>query len=173
MSRHVRLGECSGITPQVLWDDGRVWHKSAERVVYSGYRTILSRTFATPDGIHDFEIKLEPDAAVVLALTATREELPGGNVDGGERPDVAASRELLEETGFAVSLRYAGALVDGAYSTRRCHVFVGDDARRLYDSPEGLEIVLMSLAEFREHLRGGQLTDVGAGYRGLDALGLL
>jgi ADP-ribose pyrophosphatase len=177
------------MTPQVLWDDGRVWHKSAERVVYSGYRTILSRTFATPDGIHDFEIKLEPDAAVVLALTATREvllvrefrpgteewllELPGGNVDGGEQPDVAASRELLEETGFAVSLRYAGAMVDCAYSTRRCHVFVGDDARRLYDSPEGLEIVLMSLAEFREHLRGGQLTDVGAGYRGLDALGLL
>jgi hypothetical protein len=36
-----------------------------------------------------------------------------------------------------------------------------------------LEVVLMNLAEFREHLRGGQLTDVGAGYRGLDALGLL
>ena len=75
MSRHVRLGECSGITPQVLWDDGRVWHKSAERVVYSGYRTILSRTFATPDGVHDFEIELEPDAAVSLALTPAREVL--------------------------------------------------------------------------------------------------
>jgi len=50
---------------------------------------------------------------------------------------------------------------------------VGGDARRLHDSAEGLEIVLMTLDEFREHLRGGQLTDVGAGYRGLDALGLL
>jgi hypothetical protein len=31
----------------------------------------------------------------------------------------------------------------------------------------------MPLRDFREHLRGGQLTDVGAGYRGLDALALL
>jgi ADP-ribose pyrophosphatase len=177
------------MTPEFLWDDGRVWEKRSERVVYSGYRTILSRTFATADGVHDFEIKLEPDAAVALALTPRREvllvrefrpgteewllELPGGNVDSGEEPDVAASRELLEETGFAVNLRYAGAMVDCAYSTRHCHVFVGDDARRLRDSAEGLEVVLMNLAEFREHLRGGQLTDVGAGYRGLDALGLL
>lgn len=166
-----------------------MWHKRAERVVYSGYRTILNRTFATPDGVHDFEIKLEPDAAVSLALTPAREvllvrefrpgteewllELPGGNVDNGEKADAAASRELLEETGFTVNLRYAGAIVDCAYSTRRCHVFVGEDATRLRGSAEGLEIVLMPLGDFREHLRSGQLTDVGAGYRGLDALDLL
>jgi ADP-ribose pyrophosphatase len=125
----------------------------------------------------------------VLALTPSREvllvrefrpgteewllELPGGNVDGGEEPEFAASRELLEETGFAVTLRHAGAMVDCAYSTRRCHVFVGEDAQRLRDSAEGLEAVMMGLEDFCEHLRGGQLTDVGAGYRGLDELGLL
>ena len=169
--------------------DRSLWHKRAERVVYTGYRTILSRTFVTPGGVQDFEVKMEPDSAVALALTRAREvllvrefrpgteewllELPGGNVDDGENADVAASRELLEETGYAVNLRSAGAMVDCAYSTRRCHVFVGDDATRVHDSAEGLEVVLMTLADFREHLRGGQLTDVGAGYRGLDALGLL
>jgi len=166
-----------------------MWKKHGERVVYSGYRTILNRTYTTPDGVRDFEIKAESDVAVVLALTPGRDvllvrefrpgieewllELPGGNVDGEEDAVASASRELLEETGFTVTLRHAGAMVDCAYSTRRCHVFVGDDATRLHDSAEGLEVVLMSIARFREHLRGGQLTDVGAGYRALDALGLL
>lgn len=166
-----------------------MWDKRDERVVYSNHRTILSRTFATPDGVQDFEIKLEQDGAAVLALTPAREvllvrefrpgteewllELPGGNVDLGEGTDAAASRELLEETGYTASLRYAGAMVDCAYSTRRRHVFVADDARRLRDSTEGLEVVLMPLPSFRDHLRTGLLTDTGAGYRGLDALGLL
>lgn len=166
-----------------------MWEKRAERVVYSGYRTIVTKTFVTPSGVQDFEIKSEPDAAVSLALTADQEvllvrefrpgteewllELPGGNVDNGEDADAAAARELLEETGFSVTLRYAGPMVDCAYSTRRCHVFVGNDAMRLRESAEGLEVVLMGLPDFRDHLRAGKLTDVGAGYRGLDALGLL
>jgi ADP-ribose diphosphatase len=166
-----------------------MWNKRDERVVYSNYRTILNRTFETPDGVQDFEIKLEPDGAAVLALTSAREvllvrefrpgteewllELPGGNVDRGENTDAAASRELLEETGYTASLHYAGAMVDCAYSTRRRHIFVGDDARRLCDSAEELEVVLMPLPEFRDHLRTGLLTDTGAAYRGLDALGLL
>ena len=168
---------------------GSVWRKLDERIVYSKYRTILNRTFETPEGVQDFEIKLEPDGAAVLALTPERGvllvrefrpgteewllELPGGNVDGEENANTTAARELLEETGYSASLRYAGAMADCAYSTRRRHVFVADDARRLHESPEGLEIVLMPLPDFREHLRGGKLTDVGAGYRGLDALGLL
>jgi ADP-ribose pyrophosphatase len=166
-----------------------MWRKRDERIVYSNYRTIMSRTFDTPYGVQDFEIKVEQDGAAVLALTPTREvvlvrefrpgteewllEMPGGNIDSGETACSTAPRELLEETGYTASLRYAGAMADCAYSTRRRHVFVGGDAQRLQDSPEGLEVVLMPLADFREHRRSGQLTDVGPGYRGLDALGFL
>jgi ADP-ribose pyrophosphatase len=166
-----------------------VWRKREERIVYSNYRKILSRTFETPGGVQDFEIKLEPDGAAVLALTPAHEvllvrefrpgteewlvELPGGNVESGENASVAAPRELLEETGYTASLRYVGAMADCAYSTRRQHIFVACDARPIQESAEALEIVLMPLPDFREHLRSGQLTDVGAGYRGLDALGLL
>lgn len=94
-------------------------------------------------------------------------ELPGGNIDVEEDADDAAPRELLEETGYTANLRYVGAMVDCAYSTRRRHVFVATDATRDRQSAEGLEVILMPIDQFREHLRSGKLTDLGAGYRGL------
>jgi ADP-ribose pyrophosphatase len=169
-------------------DDG-VWRKLEEQVVYSGYRTVMRRRFETPHGVEDYEVKVEDDSAVVVALTDDRLvvlvrefrpgteawllEIPGGNVDDAEPVAAAASRELFEETGYRATLRLVGEQLDCAYSTRRRHVFVGEGARSEGPSAEGLEVVLMPLDRFRDHLRGGQLTDVAAGYLALDALGLL
>jgi hypothetical protein len=41
------------------------------------------------------------------------------------------------------------------------------------DQDEFIEVVEMSLEEFRNHLRSGELTDIGTGYLGLDFLKLL
>ncbi|NTW30617.1 MAG: NUDIX hydrolase, partial [Candidatus Moranbacteria bacterium] len=65
-----------------------------------------------------------------------------------------------------------------AYSTYRKRVFVATDCVKVADSKpedngEELEVVLMSIPEFREHLRSGRLTDVEMGYLALDFLGLL
>jgi ADP-ribose diphosphatase len=170
------------------------WELLGERTLHTGWRTVVGRRFRTPDGLErEFEVIVEEDTAVVLALTGAREvvlvreyrpgprepllELPGGLIDEGETPLEAAARELLEETGYAGDLRPAGSIVDSAYSTRERHTFVATGCRRV-QAPEPAdgefpEVVLLALDAFRDHLRGGRCTDVASGYAGLDALSLL
>ena len=170
------------------------WELLGERTLHTGWRTVVGRRFRTPDGVErEFEVIVEEDTAVVLGLTDAQDvvlvreyrpgpreallELPGGLVDEGETPAEAATRELLEETGYAGDLHPAGSIVDSAYSTRERHTFVATGCHRVQDPAptdgEFPEVVLLPLAAFREHLRGGRCTDVASGYAGLDALSLL
>jgi ADP-ribose pyrophosphatase len=168
------------------------WRKIDERVVYDRFRQVTSRTFELPAGeLADFEVIELFDSVVVLPLTATNKvvlvgefrpgpeqillELPGGVVDPGSSPIDAAETELLEETGFRGRLAKAGTMFKDGYATNTKHVFVATGCERVAqpEHPELTEPVLMSLSEFRKHLRGGHMTDTDAGYRALDFLGLL
>jgi 8-oxo-dGTP pyrophosphatase MutT (NUDIX family) len=100
--------------------DGGAWERlRSERLLETPYFALRSDRLRLPDGeIKDpYYVVERPDAAIIFPLTREGEVvlvrqyrpplqrmelgLPAGLVEEGERPEAAARRELLEETGYS------------------------------------------------------------------------
>jgi 8-oxo-dGTP pyrophosphatase MutT (NUDIX family) len=90
-------------------------------------------------------------------------EIPGGLVDDGEEPAVAAARECLEETGYRVGRLHAlGSLnPNPALHSHRLHAFYAQDAVRVAEiqntGTEQTEVELVPLDRIAEMLRAGRI----------------
>lgn len=104
-------------------------------------------------------------------------ELPGGTMEQSETPLETAKREMLEETGFSGNFKFLLKYNKHAYSTIYRYGFVATNcvkiARPNPDNEETGQVVLLSIDEFKKHIRTGNITELGIAYAGLDFLGFL
>ena len=172
------------------------WEELERKQIFAKYgRKVDEVIFKMPDGQEkDFIIKDQGPAAGILAITEDDEvliarqfrpglkevlnELPGGYVDPEDKnPTEAIARELLEETGYSGKVEQVAVAYDDAYSTMRRYCFVATGCEKIQeaklDQDEYISLEKMSLADFRDLLRSGKLTDIEVGYLGLDHLNLL
>ena len=169
------------------------WVELESKEVFAKYgRRVIRKIFRLPNGeTTDFYLNDSHDYVACLALTADEQvilvrqfrpgpasivlDIPGGRINPDETPEKAAGRELLEETGYVGKLKYVGGHAPGGITTYKKLGFVATECEKVRApqpelNGEQMEVVLVSLPEFREHLRSGIISDVGVGYLGLDFL---
>lgn len=171
------------------------WKELSREIVFQKYnRKIEKVIYRLPGGKEtDFYIRKESPVVCALALTKNNEiiiakqfrpgpkeillELPGGGIEANEAPEEAMERELLEETGYKGEVKLVTRSFDCGYSTRQRYCLVATDCEKVSepknDESEPIEVVLLTLAEFRDLLKSGKMTDIEVAYLGLDYLKFL
>jgi ADP-ribose pyrophosphatase len=171
------------------------WPQIKEIVVTKiGWRTLITKTFMRPDGIEAEYVtfgNVGRIATATIALTADNKvvlakqfrpgpekifyEIPGGMVDKSEDYEVAARRELLEETGYEAStMELLGKVYKDAYTNTIWYFYLArgckDTSRQYLDDGEFVEPVIATITELFEYGRTGQMTDVEALFLAYDVL---
>lgn len=176
----------------------RPWKRlSSKDIISSRWLRVSEDKCELPSGlvldpfyvIHDSDwihVAAISDASEILtvrqyryAASAFCTELPGGAVDQGEEPIVAAQRELLEETGYVANhWEYVGWLfANPARQTNRVHLFLARDLLRKssqnLDDSEEIEYVFMSQSSIRGAIATGEFSQalhVASFYRAVNYL---
>lgn len=174
----------------------RSWEEVSREEVFRKFgRGIEKRIYRLPHGKDaEFYLKTGHSSIACLALTKDNQvilakqfrpgpakiliEMPGGGMAVNETKEEAMVRELLEETGYRGDMKFVCELIPDAYSTYTKNFLVAANCEKinepqLEDNGEEIEVVLMSLDEFRAHIRTGQMTDIEGAYLCLDSLDLL
>lgn len=158
-------------------DDGgeiqQVGHKCVEMkrfVMNSGKEMVATIANASAD-MASIVIPITRNNKIVIARQfrcgpeRVLDELPGGMVDSGETPQMAAQRELIEETGYqAERLEYIGEAYVNAWSNTIHHFYIGYGCKKVSDAPnpdenEEIEVDEISIAQLLKNAKSANMTD--------------
>lgn len=91
-------------------------------------------------------------------------ELPGGLIEQGELPEIAAKRECKEETGYSSDEKIeliGESLPNPAFMTNKCYTFVWENCQKVtgqdLDDNEELNVIELTESEIREKISSGEL----------------
>lgn len=161
----------------------QLWRRTADRaLLHTRVFDVRGSRFEHPDraGDKEFIVIDAPDWAVVAAVTPTGDlvlvrqfrfgvqalslELPGGVVENGEDPAIAAARELVEETGYVGKTPILMGVVhpNPAIQSNRAHLLLIPDAERArqtaWDADEEIGLQCLPVPEVMRRARAGEVT---------------
>lgn len=155
---------------------------SSQMVLNHQWCRVRQDTVRLPNNlvIDDYFVVVRPDVALVLAITPEQEivfvqqyrhgvgeillELPAGTFDPNlENPEVAARRELQEETGYSAEhlIKLATLHDNPVKDTNQIHLFLAQNAfisgEQKLDLTEAVEVVLIPQEKCLEKIANGEI----------------
>lgn len=162
--------------------EGEAWKRlRSERLLETPYFALRSDRLRLPGGaVKDpYYVVERPDAAIIFPLTGEGEVvlvrqyrpplermelgLPAGLVEEGEKPEAAARRELLEETGYSGDQwEPLGSLASSpSLKDNWAYLFLARDVEETAapdpDEHELVEVVRVPLLELQNLVRSGEI----------------
>lgn len=149
---------------------GKVFDVKVDEIEYNGSGNTASRQVAVHPG-GAVIVPVKEDGKIVL-ITQYRYphdkvifELPAGKLEKGEDPQVCATRELTEETGYSSKkiTKLGKIFTTPGFCDEVLHIYLaenlipGDHARE--EGEEGMEMFEMTIDEIDAKIKNGEIVD--------------